>query len=400
MTKKALKPKKKYDGLSSYQKKGRTGKRYRVQINRRRYEKTFWGNKESREMQFLAWREQLTAAQKNRSADGSKTWDFFVDKFLNTLRTLKDKRTGRLMYRPRTINEYQYALEHFQKVIKLRYMNDLQFNMIGDFRRISSEAAQQNGDDFNGVNKDMGCLIRAFEWGQVNGMVPLMNLEPFKKPLKVSRVIVSVLQPWQVALLIKYSNLKMRVAVKMGFYTGFRDEEVYNSLIEKLNIKTGEYWVEEHKEDKQRGITYRMPKADKERPVFFPPDLVRDIVELNPKTYIITDKNGNPYTDKNFSNAFKNNLKHVNKMIRKYEKDIPEIACTFKIMRKTHITYMIESGAAEKDASLYAGHADTQVTEEHYIDAKTLKKKERAEKMKQMQKVKKYVLRLPKLLKK
>lgn len=272
---------------------------------------------------------------------------------------------------------------------------------MAEFRRLSKARADKNETDYYSTNKDTACIIRALEWGMTEGLVPVFNLSPLKNPLAVSKVVVSVLQPYQVALLIKYSSLKMKIAIKMGYYDGLRGEEVCNLLLKKIDAKTGYVWISENKEDKNKGITYWMPKADKERVVYFPPDLLEDIKQLAPQgPYLITDKNGNPYSDKNFSNAFKQNLKAVNRQILEYEPNTPAIACTFKILRKTHLTQMLNVGAKEKDASLYAGHADTQVTEEHYLDPSILRQKAQAEKISNMEKVKKYVSKLPGTLKK
>lgn len=64
------------------------------------------------------------------------------------------------------------------------------------------------------------------------------------------------------------------------------------------------------------------------------------------------------------------------------------------------ITARYNADAKEKDASLYAGHADTQVTEEYYLDPYILRKKAQSEKISNMEKVKKYVSKLPGTLKK
>lgn len=386
---------------SPFKRPGRTGYRYRKQINGRIYEKYFYGNKLERQDQYLLWVEKLEKENKSRRFDGSKTWDFFASAFLTHLRTLKDRRSGRPAYRPRTIDEYKQALNHFKAHLNPHYINDLTFSHVAEFRRIIKARADKNQTDYYSTNKNTACLIRALEWGMAEGFVPVINLTPLKKPLGVSKVVVSVLQPHQVALLIKYSSLKMKIAIKMGYYDGYRGEEVCNQLLQKIDPNTGHVWISENKENKPLGIHYWMPKAGKERIVFFPPDLLQDIKQLSPKgPYLITDKNGKPYSDKNFSNAFKQNLKIVNRQILEHEPDTPPISCTFKILRKTHITQMLKAGAAEKAASLYAGHADTQVTEEHYLDPAVLRQKSQTEKIANMQSVKQFVSKLPGTLKK
>lgn len=390
-----------YTGMSSYKKPGRNGRRYRKQIGLRRYEKWFYGNKQECDAQFKLWCAWLENKLKDRPYDGSKTWDFFADAFLTHLRTLKDRRTNRPAYRPRTIDEYKQALQHFKTLAKPHYVNDITFADVAEFRRKIKTRADEKNTDFYSVNKNTACLIRAFEWGMAEGFVPVLNLDPLKKPFAVSKVVVSVLQPRQVALLLKYSSLKMRIAVKMGYYAGMRGEEVCNQLLNKIDPQNGSVWISENTADERLGIHYWMPKADKERVVFFPPDLLADIRQLAPAgPYLLTDRNGLPYTDKNFSNAFKQNLKTVNKEILRHEPDTAPIACTFKILRKTHLTQMLKAGAKEKEASLYAGHADTQVTEEHYLDPAVLKKQEQQEKIRHMEQVKKFVSKLPGTLKK
>lgn len=188
--------------ISSFKKKGRNGFRYRKQIGRRRYEKWFYGNKEQRDAQFKAWCQELEHNLKERAFDGSKTWAFFSGAFLTHLRTLKDKRSGRLAYRPRTIDEYKQALNHFKAYLKPHYVNDITFANVAEFRRLSKARADKNETDYYSTNKDTSCLIRALEWGMAEGFVPVINLSPLKKPLAVSKVVVSVLRPTRLLCLL------------------------------------------------------------------------------------------------------------------------------------------------------------------------------------------------------
>jgi integrase len=381
-------------GMSSYKAAGRSGYRYRKQINNRRYEKRFYGTKKERDEQYLAWRKELEEKQKSRNIDGSVTFDYFADQHMHYLRTVKDKTTGKNLYRPRTIEEYKYALARFKKTIRLRYMNDLTFKHVAAFRRVLRGEADAREENYYGVNKDVGAVIRAFEWGMPEAFVPVINFDIIK-PLPTGSVVVTALQPWQMDLIVKYSSLKMRVAIKLGYYGGCRPEEVYNMLLSKIDHKRRLVMITENKEDKKLGIKAWEPKGGKERPVALEDDLLEDISRLNPKgPYLLTDKNDNPFTDKNFSNAFKTNLKHVNKMILSKENDTPVIQCTFKILRKTTVTQMVARGAETEDASLYADHADTQVTEEHYLEEEVRKQAEMKQKIKHVRKVRRFLPRL------
>ncbi|MBR3603074.1 MAG: site-specific integrase [Elusimicrobiaceae bacterium] len=389
--------------ISSYKKPGRRGHRYRKQINGRRYEKVFYGNKLQRDEQYKKWLEKLERDNKDRSYDGSKTWNYFKEQFLTYMRTETNKTTGRLLYRPRTIAEYTYALEHFEKLIKPHYINDLTYKDVADFRRQSKENADEAHTDYYGANKDNGCLIRALEWGMREGLVPVINLDTLKKQFTTSKVVVSVLQPWQLDMIFKYSTPNMRVAAKMGYYAGLRPEEAYSLLLEKIDFSTGIVWLSPNEDDSNRGTSFWIVKRDKNRPVFFPQDLLEDIKSLkSPGPYVLMtdEKNPRPYNVDNFSKAWKSNLKHVNDMIIRYEADTPKISCTYKIFRKTHTTMMLKVGAKEEDASLYVGHADTQVTEEHYLEAETLKSKLSAQQIAHLEKVKKYLKKLPKIVEK
>jgi integrase len=326
-----------------------------------------------------------------RPLDGSVAFDFFVSEYLRYLREVRDKTTGKNLYRPRTIEEYKYALAHFKRLIRLRYMNDLTFEKVAEFRRSLRKDADKKEEDYYGANKNTGSCVRAFKWGMQEGYVPVINLDIID-PLPVGSVKVATLQPWQLELMIKYSSLKMRIAIRLGYENSCRGEEVCNMLIEKINMKTGETWIEEVGEDKKRGVNYYMPKAEKSRPIWLSEETRGDIRELNPKgPYLLTDKNGNPFNDKNFSNAFKTNLRHINKEILCKEPDTPTIECTFKILRKSSLTQLVVRGADKKDASKSAGHASEQVTEEHYLDPKVLKQMERVEKLAVLKKVKKYM---------
>jgi len=387
---------------SGFKRPGRTGQRYRKQIGKRRYEKFFYGNKQQREEQYSKWVEVLIAKHKARSWDGSKTWEFFKDRFLSYLRTATDKRTQRPLFRPRTVAEYKYALIHFEAALSPHYLNDLSYEAVAEFRRQNKAKADREQSDYYGVNKDTGCLIRALEWGMTEGYIPVINLDSLKKQFSTSKVVVSTLQPWQMDLILKYSNAKMRVAAKMGFYAGLRPEEAYSLLLGKIDFKTGIAWVSENAEDKEGGTTFWQVKRGKDRPVYFPPDLLEDILALNsPGPYVLMDNSvpPKPYNVNNFSKAWSQNLAHVNKMILKEEADTPQVACTYKIFRKTHTTMMLQVGAEEKAASLYVGHADTQVTEEHYLDPEVLKKRQEAKQLEHLEGLKKYLKKLPDTLK-
>lgn len=174
------------DKIHSFKRPKRNGYRYRKQINGRVYEKYFYGNKEQRETQYRIWAESLENDHKSRSFDGSKTWSFFSNAFLTHLRTLKDKRSGRLAYRPRTIDEYKQALNHFKAFLKPHYVNDITFADVAEFRRLSKARADKNETDYYSTNKDTACIIRALEWGMTEGLVPIFTIYPLLKSLWLS----------------------------------------------------------------------------------------------------------------------------------------------------------------------------------------------------------------------
>lgn len=387
--------------ISSFKRPGRLGQRYRKQINGRRYEIFLTGNREQREHDYKIWVEKLERENKSRRVDGSKTWAFFTSAFLKALRTEKDAKTGKPTWRTRTIAEYSYALAHFEKIAKPHYVRDLTFEDIALFRRTKAAEAQRNGDDNYGVNKDMGCLLRAFDWGMVEGYIPYIDLTPLRNsPKKTSAPVVRVLTTWELAMLLKYSSPQMRVAVRMGFEGNLRPEEMYNFLIEKLDPKTGIAWISHNAENKNRGIRAWTVKRDKERPVYFTPDTVADILSLHAKTYLLTNENGHPLDDSTFSKHWNKNLKNVNEMILRKEENGHKIVCTYKSLRKTHTSYMIQAGAAEIDVSKYVSHADKKTTERHYIDKETLRKADAKARLEHLEQMKSFVLKLPQMVQK
>ena len=385
--------------ISSFKRPGRLGQRYRKQINGRRYEIFLTGNREQREHDYKIWVEKLERENKSRRVDGSKTWAFFTSAFLKALRTEKDAKTGKPTWRTRTIAEYAYALAHFEKIAKPHYVRDLTFEDIALFRRTKAAEAQRNGDDNYGGNKDMGCLLRAFDWGMVEGYIPYIDLTPLRNsPKKTSAPVVRVLTMWELAMLLKYSSPQMRVAVRMGFEGNLRPEEMYNFVVSKIDPKTGIAWVSHNDEDKSAGIREWTVKRDKERPVFFTKPTIKAILALRPKTYILTNKKGKPFDDSTFSKAWAKNLKDVNDLVLRHEDNAPEISCTAKSLRKTHTTYMMRAGAKEEDVSLYVSHADKKTTERHYIDKETLRQAEKQKRLAHMAKMKPYVEKVAKML--
>lgn len=387
--------------ISSFKKEGRTGKRYRKQINGRRYEIFLRGNKEQREYAYKLWVEKLEKENKSRQFDGSKTWAYFASAFIKYMRSEKDAKTGKPIWRARTIQEYQYALDHFKSLIKPHFVKDLTFDDVAAFRRKKSAQAAQEGDDNYGVNKDMGCLLRAFDWGMTEGYIPFMDLTPLRNtPKRTSAPVVKVLSPWELSMLLKYSTPAMQVAVRMGLEGNLRPEEIYNFLVSKVDAKTGIAWVSKNEEDKSAGIRAWTVKRDKERPVFFTPATVQAILALKPKTYIFTNSKGKPFDDSTFSKEWARNLKDVNDQIIRNEDNAPKIICTAKSLRKTHTTYMMRAGAKEEDVSLYVSHADKKTTERHYIEKETLRQAERQKRLAHLERMKEFVLKLPEMVKK
>lgn len=385
--------------ISSFKKEGRNGKRYRKQINGRVYEKYFCGNKEQREYAYKLWVAELEKENKSRQYDGSKTWAYFVSAFIKYMRSEKDAKTGKPVWRERTIKEYQYALEHFKTIIKPHYIKDLAFEDVAAFRRAKVAEAQKAGDDNYGVNKDMGCILRAFDWGMTEGYIPYIDLTPLRKsPKHTSAPVVKVLTAWELSMLLKYSSPVMKVAVRMGFEGNLRPEEMYNFVVSKIDPKTGIAWVSHNDEDKSAGIREWTVKRDKERPVFFTKPTIKAILALRPKTYILTNKKGKPFDDSTFSKAWAKNLKDVNDLVLRHEDNAPEISCTAKSLRKTHTTYMMRAGAKEEDVSLYVSHADKKTTERHYIDKETLRQAEKQKRLAHMAQMKPYVEKVAKML--
>lgn len=387
--------------ISSFKQKGRNGYRYRKQINGRVYDKYFYGNKEQREHDYKLWVALLEKQNKSRRFDGSKTWTYFVSAFLHSLRIEKDIKTGKPTWRTRTIAEYGYALTHFEKIIHPHYVKDLTFEDVALFRRTRAEEAQRKGDDNYGVNKDMGCLLRALDWGMVEGYIPYIDLTPVRNmPAKTSAPIVRVLTPWELAMLFKYSSPQMRVATRMGLEGNLRPEEMYNFLISKLDPKTGIAWISHNDEDKRRGIRAWTVKRDKERPVYFTPATVADILSLGAKNYLLTNEKGKPLDDMTFSKHWNKNLKNVNEMILRKEPDGHKIICTYKSLRKTHTTYMLQAGADKKDVSKYVSHSELKTTERHYIDKEMLRKADAEARLAHLERMKKFVSMLPNMVKK
>lgn len=385
--------------ISSFKRAGRNGKRYRKQINNRVYEKYFCGNKEQREYAYKLWVAELEKENKSRQYDGSKTWAFFAGAFIKYMRNEKDKKTGKPVWRARTIKEYQYALDHFRAAVKPHFAKDITFEDVAAFRRVKVDEAQKAGDDNYGVNKDMGCILRAFDWGMTEGYIPYIDLTPLRKsPKHTSAPVVKVLTAWELSMLLKYSSPVMKVAVRMGLEGNLRPEEMYNFVVSKIDPKTGIAWVSHNDEDKSAGIREWTVKRDKERPVFFTKPTIKAILALRPKTYILTNKKGKPFDDSTFSKAWAKNLKDVNDLVLRHEDNAPEISCTAKSLRKTHTTYMMRAGAKEEDVSLYVSHADKKTTERHYIDKETLRQAEKQKRLAHMAKMKPYVEKVAKML--
>lgn len=385
--------------VSGYKRPGRHGRRYRKQIGRRRYEIFLSGNKEQRKHAYDLWVQELKNKHKSRKFDGSKTWSYFTDAFLHSLRTEKDAKTGQPVWRERTIKEYDYALQHFEKIIQPHYVRDLTFDNVTQFRRTRIAEAREAGDDNYGVNKDMGCLLRAFDWGMTEGYIPYIDLTPLRNAhKKTSAPIVRVLTPWELFMLLKYSTPHMRVAIRMGLEGNMRPEELYNFIIDKLDPKTGIAWVSHNDEDKKRGIRAWTVKRDKERPVYLTPETVADILSLRLTTYLLLNEKGQPFNDNTFSKLWARNLKKVNDMILRQEPDGHKIQCTSRSLRKTHTTYMVQAGADEKEVSKYVAHSQIKTTEKHYISKEALREADAKERLERLERMKPFVCKLQKMV--
>lgn len=386
--------------ISGFKRSGRTGYRYRYQINFKRYEKYFYGNREQREHDYKLWVEELEKKYRERKGDNSKTWDEFQEMFITYIRTEKDRTTGRPLYQERTVEEYVYNLTDFKNTMKPHYVQDITYPLLAEYRRKLRERAENKQTNFYGLNKKMGCNIRALKWGMAEGLIPVLNLQPLEGPLNTGEIVVHTITPNEVALLAKYSPLRWRVAIKIGFYAGLRPEEMIHLLATKIDFKTGITKIWEHAADKSKGIRAWRPKRDKRRLVLLPPDVLEDIKKLHVENYVITNRFGEPYNEKNFSNAFKENLEEVNKQILRHEPNTLPIQCTYKTLRKSNITALMEMGLGEKDASLGLGHADRKTSEKHYINAQTLAKQQEKEQLARLERARKFILKLPDALKK
>lgn len=385
--------------ISAYKNPKRRGYRYRKQINGRVYDKYFTGNKDQREHAYKIWVKMLEEQHARRRIDNSVTFHDFRDIFIKNLFSAKDKTTGKPSFSKRTIEEYRYSLADFERAMEVRYAGDVDYYMLADYRRKCRTLADANKENYYGVNKKVGSTIRALKWGMAEGLINVFNTAPLEEKLDTGEVIVKTLTPAQVALMVKYSSDKWRVAIKIGFCAGLRPEEMMNLLVEKINFQTGITRIWEHKADKARGITAWSPKRDKRRLVFLAPDILADIKSLSPKTYVLTNKHGDIFDSENFAQAFKKNLRLVNRQIALHEADTKPISCTYKTLRKSNITALMEMGLAEKDASLSLGHADKKTSEKHYINAETLAKRQEREQMERLERIREYLCKLPETLK-
>lgn len=384
--------------ISSYKRADHKGHRYRKQINGKRYEIFLEGNEEKRKELYKKWVAELTNKHARDTVNHSITFLDFREKFVTYIKTLQDKNTGKLRYSPRTVEEYHYHLAEFERAMKISHAGDVDYTMLAEFRRKSREAADKLKQNYYGVNKKMGSVIRALKWGMAEGLINVFNTAPLEVKLDTGEVVVKTLTPSAVALLVKYSSAKWRVAIKIGFYAGLRPEEMLNLLKSQIDFKTGITKIWERAGDKRKGIVAWAPKRDKRRLVLLPPDVLKEIAKLNTKYYVLTNERGERFDFDNFGKAFNKNLAHVNRCIRMYEPDTPVIKCTYKTLRKSNITALMDMGVDEKDASLSLGHADKKTSEKHYINADTLLRQQEKEQLAQLSKIKKFVLSLPKVI--
>lgn len=361
---------KKYTGLSSFIPKGRNKRRYKFMYKRQLYQKEFEGNKQQCDLQAKAWKEAKLKTLKDRPFDGSKTWAFFRGEFTSYIKNKVDKKTGRKYYRPRTIEEYGYAFNKFESLIKINYVNDLTIDIIRKARTLLEQEAASKGVDNYGANKTLRSIYTALKWGIDRGIIPDISINALSL-LDVSEVEVATFSTRQIELLLKYSPPKWRVAVLLGFDSGCRPEEVYNMLVRDLDLKEGFGEIVHHQEDKALGIREWYPKRDKERPIRLTPRLIKEIKTLRPQAqYLITDRWGEPYNDDNFSEKFRKHVEAVNRKIVDYEDNPIKIIGTFKMLRKNHVTNLQIEGATEQQAAASAGHSDSKVTKKNYTNTR------------------------------
>ncbi|MGB2579424.1 integrase [Elusimicrobium simillimum] len=373
--------------------KGHNKYRGRIMINNRIFTKYFSENKLESEKQCKAWKEYLKLQFKERY-DGAKSWIFFRTHFLEWLGQNKSKYND--AYKTRTIQEYIYAFDKTEQILSPRYMADITIKELGILKTELEKDAVLKRVGFYGANKVLICFKAAIKWGIERGYVPDMSLGAVKL-LQVSKIKVKIFTPKEIELMLKYSPPKWRAAILLGFDSGCRPEEVYNLLLNKLDLTNGFAWVSPNKEDKQNSITSWTPKAGKSRLIRLTPRTIDEIKKIDSKSlYLITDRSNKPYKDTNFSNSFKQNLENINKQIEENETTPVLIRGTFKLLRKSYCTTRQGEGAALEDISNSMAHNNEAITIEHYTDMEyaPLKNKSIARQKERLRALDKYMVAL------
>lgn len=351
-------------GFSVCKIKGHNKYRGKAILDNREFVKYFAGNKKDAEAQCKGWKEKLIADLKDHY-DGAKSWLFFKMEFLSWLK--KNKSRYNENFQPRTIQEHTSSLKKVERVLRPRFMPDINVGELGKLKTALEKEALAKNVGFHGANKVLVNFKTALAWGIERGYVPDMSLSVVKL-LSVPKVVVKIFTPSMISLMLKYANTKWRVAMLLGFDSGCRPEEVYSMLISKLDLENGFAWISPNVANAALGITAWNPKAGKTRQIRLTPRTIEEIKKLNPKgPYLITNKHNESFTEFNFSNTFKKYLKGINNRIQDNEKEDPmHISGTFKLLRKSYCTTRQGEGADIEDVSDSMGHENSQVTLEHY----------------------------------
>ena len=383
-------------GFSVCKIKGHNKYRGKAIVDKHEFVKYFDGNKKDAEAQCKGWKEKLVADLKDRY-DGAKSWLFFKMEFLGWLK--KNKSRYNTSFQPRTIQEHTSSLKKVEKILRPRFMPDINVGELGKLKTALEKEALAKNVGFHGANKVLVNFKTALAWGIERGYVPDMSLNVVKL-LSVPRVVVKIFTPRMISLMLKYSNTKWRVAILLGFDSGCRPEEVYSMLVSKLDLENGFAWISPNVENKALGITAWNPKAGKTRQIRLTQRTIEEIKKLNPKgPYLITNQRNEPFTEFNFSNTFKKHLQGINNRIKADKENGPEpihISGTFKLLRKSYCTTRQGEGADLEDVSDSMGHADSQVTQEHYTSAEyaVLKEKQIQQERARLKELDKYIVPL------
>lgn len=360
----------------------------KIQVCRRRITKAFTCNAIQSSDLCKKWREEVTKKYKQRW-DNSLTWEWFKGEW-----EYQHTQTRKPL-RPRTVEEYKQSFKRFENFARPHYLLDIDFDLLLKFKGRLVEDAIRQKNDFYGVNKILLCIKGAFKWAKGLGYIKIPELSSLAL-CDVVDVNVDTFTPEQVALMVKYARPKWRLAILLAYGSGCRGEEVYNMPISFLDIKNGFGDVKKRAKGEIPGLDAYSPKCAKDRQIILADDFIAEYLRQKPKgPLLITNAEGEPFTDKTFSKSWTLELSFINNEILREEGNVPPIVGTFKMFRKTFCTYTQAQGADLEEVSKSLGHADTAVTLKNYTDSKNelLRAKERSK----LLELKKYLVALPKV---